>query len=162
MTNILHAFRKIVMRWMPQNSLHDRWTLMQVMAWWHQLTGHYHNQCWPSSLLQYDTMRLQSVNQTYLCQDRFSSNHVYIFSPGSWLQYLCGSPHLNCNNIVFCPIRVLSYNPNGNWHEFDEVIIWNQKGIILSKNLISRDCIYKYHIMNHCRNVDYLYDWYLT
>ena len=41
---------------------YDKSTLVQVMAWCHQATSHYLNQCWPISLPPYDVTRPQWVN----------------------------------------------------------------------------------------------------
>ena len=43
-------FCEIVLTWAPQDLTDDNSTLVQVMAWCHQATSHYLNQCWPSSL----------------------------------------------------------------------------------------------------------------
>ena len=48
-----------VLRWMPQNLTGDKSTLVQVMAWCHQATSHYLNQCWPRSLTPYGVTRPQ-------------------------------------------------------------------------------------------------------
>ena len=50
-----------VLRWMPQNLTGDKSTLVQVMAWCHQATSHYLNQCWPRSLTPYGVTRPQWV-----------------------------------------------------------------------------------------------------
>ena len=38
---------EICLRWVPQNPIIDKSTLVQVMAWWCQATSHYMSQCWP-------------------------------------------------------------------------------------------------------------------
>ena len=40
----------IALMWMPQNTFDSKSTLVQVMAWCHQLMSHYLNQCWPGSV----------------------------------------------------------------------------------------------------------------
>ena len=40
----------------------DESTLVQVMAWCHQATSHYLNQCWPSSMLPYEVTEPQWDN----------------------------------------------------------------------------------------------------
>ena len=40
----------------------DESTLVQVMAWCHQTTSHYLNQCWPSSMLPYEVTEPQWDN----------------------------------------------------------------------------------------------------
>ena len=50
-----------VFRWMPQDLADDKSTLVQVMAWCRQATGHYLNQCWPRSPMPYGVTRPQWV-----------------------------------------------------------------------------------------------------
>ena len=44
---------KIALRWTSLDHSDDKSTLVQVMAWCHQATSHYLNQCWPRSLPPY-------------------------------------------------------------------------------------------------------------
>ena len=53
---------EIALRWMPQNTFDDKSTLVQVMAWWYQASGHYLSQCWPRSVSLYAFTRAQWVN----------------------------------------------------------------------------------------------------
>ena len=53
---------KIALSWMPLNLTDDKSTLVEVMAWCHQATSHYLNQCWPSSMSLYGVTRPQWVN----------------------------------------------------------------------------------------------------
>ena len=46
-------------RWMTQDPTGDKSTLVQVMAWCRQATGHYLNQCSPNSLSPYGVARTQ-------------------------------------------------------------------------------------------------------
>ena len=46
---------------MPQGLTGDKSTLVQVMAWCHQATSHYLNQCWPRSMSPYGVTRPQRV-----------------------------------------------------------------------------------------------------
>ena len=50
-----------VIRWIPQDLTDNKSTLVQVMAWCHQVTSHYLNQCWLSSLSPYGVIRPQWV-----------------------------------------------------------------------------------------------------
>ena len=52
---------ELVLRWMSLDLIDDKSTLVQVMAWCHQATSHYLNQCWPRSLLPYGFTRPQWV-----------------------------------------------------------------------------------------------------
>ena len=50
---ILGTSSEIGLRGVPQNPIKDKSTLGQVMAWCHQVTSHYLNQCWLWSLSPY-------------------------------------------------------------------------------------------------------------
>ena len=50
-------------RWMYLNLADDRSTLVQVMAWCHQATSHYLNQCWPRSMSPYGVTRPHLVKE---------------------------------------------------------------------------------------------------
>ena len=49
------------LRWIPQDLIDDKSTLVQVMAWGRQATSHYLSQCWPSSMSPYGVTRPQWV-----------------------------------------------------------------------------------------------------
>ena len=67
----------ITLRWMPQILTNEKSTLVQVMAWCHQATSHYLNQCWPSSMSSYDITRPQWIKQQVSIEKfDFHSNHV--------------------------------------------------------------------------------------
>ena len=59
---------EIVLTWMPQDLTDDKSTLVQVMAWCHQATSHYLNQCWPSALSPYGVTRPQWVKFIATCR----------------------------------------------------------------------------------------------
>ena len=52
------------LRPMPQNTLDDKSTLVQVMAWCLMAPSHYLSQCWPWSMSPYSITRPQSVKNT--------------------------------------------------------------------------------------------------
>ena len=58
----LGAHCKIVLRWMPQNLMSEKSTLVQVMAWCRQATSHYLDQCCPRSLMPYGIISPWWVN----------------------------------------------------------------------------------------------------
>ena len=53
---------EIALRWMPLDFTDEKSTLVQVMAWCHQATGHYLSQCWPRSVSPNGVTRPQWVN----------------------------------------------------------------------------------------------------
>ena len=70
---------KIALRWMPLYLIDDKSTLVQVMAWCHQASSHYLNQCWPRSMSTYGVTRLQRVKHLIsLCQFQFVQTGVNI------------------------------------------------------------------------------------
>ena len=52
---------EIALIWMSLDFTDDQSTLVQVMAWCHQATSHYLNQCWPRSPTPYGVTRPQWV-----------------------------------------------------------------------------------------------------
>ena len=54
---------------MPQNLTDDKSTLVQVMAWCHQATSHYLNQCWPRYSTPYGVTRSQWVKSSEIFED---------------------------------------------------------------------------------------------
>ena len=53
---------EIALRWMSRDLTDDKSTLVQVMAWCRQATGHYLSQCWPKSMLPNGVTWPQWVN----------------------------------------------------------------------------------------------------
>ena len=49
----------IGLMYLPQYFTDQKSTLVQVMAWCHQATSHYLNQCWPKSMFPYGVTRHQ-------------------------------------------------------------------------------------------------------
>ena len=66
----------------PQDLTDDKSTLVQVMAWCHQATSHYLNQCWPRSPMPYGITRPQWVNTLKLEQNGW---YFAAFSLYSWI-----------------------------------------------------------------------------
>ena len=56
--------REIALKWMPQNLIIEKSTVVQIMAWCRQVASHYLNQCWPKSMLPYDVTRPHWVNMS--------------------------------------------------------------------------------------------------
>ena len=67
---------EISVRWMSFDLTDDKSTLAQVMAWCHQATSHYLNQCWPRSLSPYGFTRLQWVNP---CCAELNLRHIELY-----------------------------------------------------------------------------------
>ena len=58
---------EIFLRWMPPSFSDEKSTLVQVMAWCHQVTSHYQNGCWLGSVAPYGVTGPQWGNVlTYL------------------------------------------------------------------------------------------------
>ena len=52
---------EIALRWMFLDLTDDKLTLAKIMAWFHQATRHYMNQCWLRYLMPYGVTRPQWV-----------------------------------------------------------------------------------------------------
>ena len=52
---------ELALRWMSLDLTDEKSTLVPVMVWCHQATGHYLSQCWPRSLSPYGVTRPQWV-----------------------------------------------------------------------------------------------------
>ena len=63
---------QIALRRMSLDLTGDKSTLVQVMAWCHQATSHYLNQCWPRSLSPYGVTRPNELNEKWSCTENFS------------------------------------------------------------------------------------------
>ena len=59
--DILSISCEIALRWMTQDFIDDKSTLVQVMAWCRQATSHYLGQCRPRSISPYGIARPLSV-----------------------------------------------------------------------------------------------------
>ena len=55
----------IVFNWMAQD-FHDKSTSVQIMACGHQATSPFQNQCWPRSMSEYSTNKLQWIGNGFL------------------------------------------------------------------------------------------------
>ena len=62
MTDGCDISNEIALRLTSRDLSDDKSTLVQVMAWCHQATSHYLNQCWPRYLPPYGVTRPQWVN----------------------------------------------------------------------------------------------------
>ena len=59
--DILSTSCEIGLRWLPQNLIDAKWTLVQVIAWCHLATSHYLRQCWSRSASPYGVTRPQCM-----------------------------------------------------------------------------------------------------
>ena len=69
------------LRWMLQNLTYENSALVQVMAWCHQATSHYLNQCWPRSISLYGVNRLQWVKPLSVVNNPKTQCFIYYTSP---------------------------------------------------------------------------------
>ena len=61
---------------MPLDLTDDKSTLVQVMAWCHQATSHYLNQCWPRSLPPYGVTRPQRVKSVFITKTQKQQSYI--------------------------------------------------------------------------------------
>ena len=57
------------LRWMLQNLINGKSTLVQVMAWRHEATSHYLNQCWPRSMMPFSVLHIMSLTMTLIAKN---------------------------------------------------------------------------------------------
>ena len=77
----------ILLIWMSLGFTDDKSTLVQVMAWCHQATSHYLNQCWPRSKPPYGVTRSQlSQGQRHCWESIYKCEQLleHTSLPGSW------------------------------------------------------------------------------
>ena len=85
---------EIVLRWIQQNLMNEKSTLVQVMAWSHQAISHCLSQWWYRSILSYGITGPQWVNGFLLHRDKT----IQVFT---WfmLQYLFNHSNANLMHI---------------------------------------------------------------
>ena len=107
------SFCDVAIRQMPQNSFHDKSTLVQVMAWCCRATSHYLNQCWHRSGLPYSITRPQWVN----------SFHAVV----------CNQPLTHWGRVTHICVSKLTIigSDNGLSPDRRQAIIWTNAGILL-------------------------------
>ena len=57
---------EIALKWMPLNTIDNKSTSVQVMAWCRQATSHYLSQCWPWSMLPYGKQANSLIRISYV------------------------------------------------------------------------------------------------
>ena len=95
---------ELALRWMSLDLTDDKSTLVQVMAWCHQATSHYLNQCWPRSMWPNGITRPQWVNVQFSTQPTtaFCLREIFqiLLKMGRHLRYPC----ISCCNIWYAKI----------------------------------------------------------
>ena len=81
-TDVLSISCVNALRWMPYNTLDERSTLAQVMAWCRQATSHYLSKHWPRSMLSYDATKPQWV-KLLSCIGWFILGKLWLLMPWS-------------------------------------------------------------------------------
>ena len=103
---------------MPLDRTDDKSTLVQVMAWCHQATSHYLNQCWPRFMSPCGVTRPQWVNS--LAPGRLGCDFKYVTFCCWYLEYYPWScPQVNeCQRTSLmrsqCCLKLGIYVLNGN------------------------------------------------
>ena len=87
------SYEIAALRWMPLDLTDDKSILVQVMAWCHQATSHYLNQCWPRSLSPSGITRPQWFKLLQFSQIYFFISTCFY----QWVSYLVV--------ISFCPVH---------------------------------------------------------
>ena len=130
--DILSISCKIALRWMPQDFTDDKSTLVQVMAWCHQATSHYLDQCWLRSILPYGVARPQWVNST-VAKWHHMATHI-------WVNIGSGNGLLPAGTKPL-PEPMLSYHRSGPvifiWAPFHKRYLRHQS-LKLARNYLSK------------------------
>ena len=79
---------KFGLKWVPQNHIDDKPTLVQVMSWCHLATSHYLSQCWPTSMLPYG--HYMATMSKISCS----------LTPWSWAMHIQSSAVITRLNII--------------------------------------------------------------
>ena len=69
---------EIYLGWFSLGLTHDKWTLVQVMAWCHQATSHYLSQCWPRFMSPYGVTRPKRVIKCHLSGNYRECEYIFI------------------------------------------------------------------------------------
>ena len=104
---------------MPQNLTDDKSTLVQVMAWCHQATSHYLNQCWLRSPMPYGITRPQWVKSV------ISEHTCYELSLWALLT------HWGRVTLICVSDLTIIGSDNGLSPGRRQAIIWTNVGILL-------------------------------
>ena len=80
-TNGCDISSEFTLRWTSLDLSDDNSTLVQVMAWCHQATSQYLNQCWPRSLPPYGITRPQWVK---ILSKVSSAEHLQKYANVAW------------------------------------------------------------------------------
>ena len=73
-------FCEVALSHIPTAFSNDKSTLDQIMAWCHQATSHYLNQCWPRSMSSYGVRRPCEFLCTYKIKWCWASHFRHIFT----------------------------------------------------------------------------------
>ena len=107
---------EIAFRWMSLDLSEDKSTLVQVMAWCHQVTSHYLSQCWPRFMLPYGVTRPQWV----YTRTQGISSHCIDLDPDSvsrcHLTIVIGNPIVEIKQSYECLISTKEFFKPVRWH----------------------------------------------
>ena len=146
---------------MPQDPTDDKSTLVHVMAWCHQATSHYLNQCWPRSPMPYGVTRPQWVNHSeFLMLEPVYSRQIKSIPwlPMTWIHaspghqqpwhWLCAL-EVNLNNLQHLSVEILMCNLRTHIHThmymsalFWLNLVWHQETYL--KNFKSKSELTSY------------------
>ena len=109
---ILRSLYDNALRWMPQNIIDDKSTLVQVMAWCRQATSHYLSQCWLRSMSPYDVIRPQWVNKLVdILQTAFASTFTSHTDNDPDLLHICITRPQRVNIVWYYADNVICSYP---------------------------------------------------
>ena len=95
----------------------DNSTLVQVMAWCRQATGHYLSQCWPRSMSPYGVTRPQWVQWNLDNQTKFLLEDFFF-------QFLWNGSHFVKFESILVDITVIWFQRTSQSHSIDNLHIF--------------------------------------
>ena len=113
-TDILSTSYKIVVMWIEKNLTDDESMMVQEMAWCHQATSHYQNQCLPRFMSPYGIIRPQSIKKCFLekLKHRNYSNQCLSFKCMCTIQFTM-IYHRTKPNILTWSLTMFKHSDSG-------------------------------------------------
>ena len=140
---------EIAVRWMKLHLTDDKSTLVQVMAWCRQATGHYLSQCWPKSAHAYGVTRSQWVNWSK--QRNWRPWSVIqcgaVETRSTFSNMLTQNMHCSPDRVIYGCIL---------WAHTLNLMCCMQYDVILDRAMTTSDCIVSVYVNVECVLNDFL------
>ena len=111
--DILSIQVNITFEWITEDPTAGNSTLGQVMAWCHQATSHYLNQCWPRSLINGITRPQWLNHQHLICIFHWFASLIWIITWRNFMQNVCLKVYIHCSETLLL-FQIQSYHTASN------------------------------------------------